>query len=179
MRGEEEKPSESQREKEFCCEFTSRDVFGTRCYVMQLFMSWGEKSKWVNSKTCKYPSFVKRRGRKPPKGFSLIVLVSREANAKPAAGGKEHMMRSKLAVNVWEEGRSINRDTHEQIPALHIHVQISVYSQHQTSKGYLRKNGVKKIAESILMPAHKSALWSCLGKHFRFQSIHLKKIQQE
>lgn len=46
------------------------------------------------------------------------ALVSREANAEHAEGGKEHMMRSQLAGNVWEEGRSINRDLHVQISAL-------------------------------------------------------------
>lgn len=99
------------------------------------------------------------------------VLVSKEANANLAAGGKGHMMSSKLAVNVWEEGRSIKR-----------HPCANPRSGKQPPPGKQRKFEVewgKKVAESIVMPAHKSVLRYCLGWHVSFQSIHLKKIQQE
>lgn len=65
------------------------------------------------------------------------------------------MMRSKSAVTIWEGESSVNRDIRVQISTL-------LYSRRQISKENLRKNGIKNIAESIIMPAHKSALCSCL-----------------
>lgn len=56
--------------KRFLLQVYHRDVLGTRCSVMQSFVSWGKKREWVNSKTCKCLWFVKRKGGKAPRGFS-------------------------------------------------------------------------------------------------------------